>query len=156
MNANLKCGIKLFWNMNQNILSLPRHDLSIPPARLCLSLSPRLSPVHRQNVEVADNAALLSSAILGLLGPLQWERALHLRRWWFREEKSVEALWEWQLLLWSQQTWKWPQRCCALCLLERVHCLYRDLGDGEIITLIDSNLRRFKGPGMTLERVEGI
>lgn len=51
---------------------------------------------------------------------------------------------------------KMASACCALCLLERVHCLYRDLGDGEIITLIDSNLRHFKGPGMTLERVEGI
>lgn len=46
--------------------------------------------------------------------------------------------------------------CCALCSLDRVHCLYRDLGDGEIITLIDSNLRPFKEPGMTLEIFEEI
>lgn len=44
--------------------------------------------------------------------------------------------------------------CCALCWLDRVHCLYRDLGDGEIITLIDFNLRRLEGPGMTLEIFE--
>lgn len=29
--SSQKGGIKLFWNMNRNILSLPRHDLSIPP-----------------------------------------------------------------------------------------------------------------------------
>lgn len=46
------------------------------------------------------------------------------------------------------------QACCALCSLDRVHCLYRDLGDGEIITLIDFNLRRFESPGMTLEIFE--
>lgn len=44
--------------------------------------------------------------------------------------------------------------CCALCSLDRVHCLSRDLGDGEIITLIDFNPRRFEGPGVTLEIFE--
>lgn len=56
----------------------------------------------------------------------------------------------------QNKTPKMAPACCALCSLDRVHCLYRDLGDGEIITLIDSNLRRFKEPGMTLEIFEEI
>lgn len=105
-----KRGMKLFWDMNRNILSLPRHDLSIPlphgSAYLCHRGYHQFIGRTWKSQTMPPSSPRRSWVCSDHTGE---KRALRLRRWWFREEKSVEALWEWQLLLWSKQTWKWPQ-----------------------------------------------